>query len=630
MTYIQSNSPLATPSSSTSPSPSASASFSSSYSYKSSPIRHSPLSQPPIVAGPSRTPSPAFYHHHIHIGNGTRPIPTPTSRISRRPSLSPLSSITSPSPPAHFSRSGNQHSPATPQRQSNQHDEAHTPSPPLSRSHPLLGSYHLSLLHSRMSHAHQPHELSNEFSLSLMSVGKGRSCPRELKFPKALEIPFSATYYDLFNPDAPSSPPSKPSFSVSSSPWTGNVNIETHYYTQFSSYVPRNPLHPDTSSMTTTPPSFPGYQVAPTGQLQILVKSSNSPIKVFLIPYDLRKVPLGGRLLIREKTYCRNSSQAQGNDELSKSKLKYAIQLQFVCVSANNMPDHRSREDDNPFTTRNQRISKSFVNSERLGKAYYISKSLKLVFVTAPPEKDEVLEIERKDEIVDPPSIEIETAPGGEEVLHSKRRKSSFAFSPGSLGKTSDDWIIHRSKWLSRQALYADRSSEEEEEDRVNPPDSPKIVDLNVMGNNDSEIDSSSVSARARYERSSRVSTTSPVPAPAPAPGPPPSVGLPSSEYQPSSPSLPLPSLRTTAKAILSPIPILSPLPIRSGAINHSRPITPTPTSPRSISPHIGNDHGPPLIWSPKSQRRMRREDGLEEVELSERLRRMKTHDGQA
>ncbi|WWC70692.1 uncharacterized protein I206_104643 [Kwoniella pini CBS 10737] len=568
MTYIQS-SPRATTSTPIS------TSFSSSYN--SSPIRHSPLSQPPIVAGPSRTPSPSTSY------NGSKPIPTLTKRASNRSSFSPLTSLISPSSPTYISST--KKSPITLQ-QDDSNDNPPTPSPPLSRSQPLLGSYHLSLLHSRMSHAHQPHELVNAFSLTLMGVGKGKNCPRELKFPKAVEIPFSATYYDLFNPES-SSYPDPHTQSNKSSPWTSTVKIEDYYYRQFSSYYHRF----QTGTRNAQPPSFPGYQVASVGQLQILIKSSSSPVKVFLLPYDLRKVPLGGRLLVREKTYTGNQSH----------HLKYAIQLQFVCVpsskESSSEDENEIDEEDNPYTTRKKRISTS--SNKLIEKSYYVSKSLKLVFVTTPPDQNEMLNVDRRHEIIDPPAI------SDEDITRNgnKRRKNSFAFSPGSLGKTSEDWNIHRSKWYSKR-IMVDQGGSSGEDDMQ---DENKSERHNVAIKTDLKLGIGH--ANDNGSRASLLSSTSPSP------------------LLPLSPTSSSNANAITKKPILSPIPILSPLPMRPGGLNHSRPIR--STSPRPTSPHVLDEHGPALIWSPRSQRRMRREDGLEEVELSEKLRKMRTNEYQ-
>ncbi|EIW73530.1 hypothetical protein TREMEDRAFT_56224, partial [Tremella mesenterica DSM 1558] len=43
----------------------------------------------------------------------------------------------------------------------------------------------------------QPHSPDGGFTLHIGSLGKGRSCPPDLRGPEHIKIPFSATYYDL-------------------------------------------------------------------------------------------------------------------------------------------------------------------------------------------------------------------------------------------------------------------------------------------------------------------------------------------------------------------------------------------------------------------------------------------------
>ncbi|WRT67839.1 uncharacterized protein IL334_004813 [Kwoniella shivajii] len=574
MTYIPTTpSTSYTPTSSSSSSSSPTYSFSPSKTYTSSPIRHSPLSQPPILAS-ARTPSPSHNHRHRYGHDDiSHPIPTPSptsnrrlsSRYSRQESLSPLdqSSLNSPaSSPTRLKRNP----PSSPQPTGDE-----TPSPPLSRSHPLLGSYHLSLLHSRMSHAHQPHSLISGFSLHIKGIGKGKNCLKELRCPSHIEIPFSATYYDLDNPESsPTSSPSSHSSSNSSkSPWTGNIDLEQYYFTTFSPHS-----HDPIETETVSPPSFPGYRIAPLGQLQILIRTEQSPIKVFLIPYDLRKIPLGGRLLVREKTY-----RLGGRND--HRILKYAIQLQFVCI-----PSHTLHTSHDSLTTRQQRVNEAF-NGDQHGppsgsgeKAYYVSKMMKVVFVSTPPHSTEIMDVERTDEIIEPPSI----APEDLSLRTKKARKGSFAFSPGSLGKRSEEWAMVRNKWIAKESMrnihQEESGSESDQQKRSDSTSSKRDSDLLVI-------------VKPKMDRRPSLLTTT----------------------LPSSTSAQSINAGTNTATGLSPVSILSPLPVRPGTLSRSRPST--PTSPRPISP------GPPLIWSPTSQRRMRREDGLEEVELSERLRKM-------
>lgn len=322
-----------------------------------------------------------------------------------------------------------------------------SPSPPLSRSHPLLGSYPLSLLHSRMSHAHAPHSLpstsTSGFTLHLGALGKGKSCPAELRCPRHLIVPFSATYYDLEDPNSSTGTASRKG--AAQTPWVGTVDLEKHYFDSYSKSSPVPNDHP--------PPPHPGYLVAPVGQLQVLVRTPTQALKVFLVPYDLRNLPVGGRLLARERTYVQSTS---GN---GRESLRYAFQLQFTCAAHTDVQEKKVR--DSSTTRRRKGASESGsastassrcptptlpglplpgVDTYR-GKAFYVSKSLKVVFTSSPPEKDELQRTERTDELV-LPSEELEGTRG-----------RVIGFSPGSLGRRMDDWEMVRRKWMARKEV---------------------------------------------------------------------------------------------------------------------------------------------------------------------------------
>lgn len=297
-----------------------------------------------------------------------------------------------------------------------------------------------------MSHAHTPHSSTSEFSLYIKAVGK--SCSPELRCPKPLDLGFGATYYDLEDPNTGGSNSSP---SPSQTPWVGTVELEEWYYDQYSSDLDEH-----------EPPIHPGYRVAPVGQLQMIVKNSTNAIKVFLVPYDLRQIPVGGRLLARERTFIHNSNaESTTNDDGSGSpkgkkreSLRYAYQLQFICLPLSTQRSESS-------TTR--QTSTQSNSSER---AYYLSKSLRIVFTSTPPESDQETRIEREDEIV-PPS-DLKSIPG--------RRRSSL----GQLqGKILEDWNLIRRKWYARRKMgdqsesaleIEEEEEEKEEEEEVLPP----------------------------------------------------------------------------------------------------------------------------------------------------------------
>ena len=87
---------------------------------------------------------------------------------------------------------------------------------------------------------------------------------------------------------------------------------------------------------------FPGYQLAPQGLLQLVIKNEVSASKVFLLKYDLAALEMGGKMLVRERDYIAvtpaSSCQEPNGDNHDHPKgrrreiLKSAVELQFICV----------------------------------------------------------------------------------------------------------------------------------------------------------------------------------------------------------------------------------------------------------------------------------------------------------
>ncbi|WVR06389.1 hypothetical protein IAU60_003420 [Kwoniella sp. DSM 27419] len=590
--------------------------------YTASPIRHSPLSQPPMFA-PTRTPSPSQQSRKPHPSHAPMPgsghkLPSDSTGQHRRTSLStsPLSPAT---PSSLFSTraspSGLEGSPT------------HPASPPLSRSHPLLGSYPLSLLHSRMSHAHPAHPPTDGFCIQLSSVGRGRDCPADLRLPKREQIPFSATHYSLVEDGQLSS-----GVGGKSSPWVGNVDLESHYI--------------DSLRRTTSghhglghgpPPLIPGYQVAPRGQLQIFVRTATTALKVFLIPYDLSDLDAGGRLLIREKTYARDI-RSEGLSSSLPQTLRYAIQLQFACVQSPNDVGHRqsrSRKSSTSRRPRDRRANREAQSTSVNDKAYYLSKSIRLIFSSLSSSREEI-RMERHVEVIPPPlSTPAADTPTREtRADQPKKRRDTFGpFSPGSLGRL-EEWEMIRAKWFARREMEDAEAVEDEDgpatrlggkvtsnDDQMTLEDSPSpSISRGRALKTSLDLDPHTRFTKAdprppKINRTpSLLSTTQPA-----RPFSPSST---SSQSSPLSPDLSLPTAqfgdRPAPQAIISPTPrhltLHSPRPIP-----HGRAVSPISTSPRPASPRT-----PVSVWSPvPTQRRMTREDGREEVELSQRLRQL-------
>lgn len=346
-----------------------------------SPHRSSPLANPPIQAGDRRRP-----------GSGKIAIPRKASHHAHSPS-SPLASQTHSHSPsnAHQHAHHSPHSPHSPRASIATH-AAHSASPPssspLSRSHPLLGSYPLSLLHARMA-THKSH-CASQFALRVRAIATKPGCPGP-RAPTPLVIPFSATYYDLVGEDEPHCGPVP-----SHSPWVADVDLEAHFFAQYAGEAESS------DKEKAEPPAYPGYRVPQVGQLQLLIKTPTTAVHAFVVPYDLSTLAPGARLLARERTYVsaappspspsQNQGADTGGDEASpnspsqtpaqgqsqppaRESLRYAVQLQFACV-----PDADADG----------------------GVAYYVGRTLKLVFTSSPPESGCAIRNERADEVVPP------------------------------------------------------------------------------------------------------------------------------------------------------------------------------------------------------------------------------------
>lgn len=293
------------------------------------------------------------------------------------------------------------------------------------------------------------------FSIRIGAVGKGKTCPPELRCPLPLDMAFAARYYDL------SDASEGIKRGAMQTPWVGTIDLEQHYYADYSSRSDKD---------RDSPPDHPGYRVAPVGQLQIIIKTASSPIKVFLVPYDLRALPLGGRLLVRERTVVEDGTGSTRSETSTpaaascparrKEYLRYAIQLQLACyperpvtTSPNGSATTRRPRHSAPSSTARLHID------QVSNRQYYLSKSLKVIFTAQTSGMSEILRTERHDEVV-PPSEPNMGSPG--RVL---------GFSPGSLGRRgSEDWEVVRQKWIARRELQDRALQSMSDEHGVNEP----------------------------------------------------------------------------------------------------------------------------------------------------------------
>ncbi|GAA5919424.1 hypothetical protein JCM1841_002380 [Sporobolomyces salmonicolor] len=172
----------------------------------------------------------------------------------------------------------------------------------------LVGSFENSLLSGRMS-ASPSRPLP--FLASIGVLG-GSDAPARLKCPLHLHIPFGAVYY------------SSSEGLHTSSPYVGTIDLEAHYLSLLSPAAPSAPP----SARPAKIPRFPGYQIPPRGQIQLVLKNSNqTAFKPFLVPYDLNglhRSGRGGRTFLWQKSY---SVDLEHGD--AKGKLRFAVYLQF-------------------------------------------------------------------------------------------------------------------------------------------------------------------------------------------------------------------------------------------------------------------------------------------------------------
>ncbi|TXT15860.1 hypothetical protein VHUM_00363 [Vanrija humicola] len=243
---------------------------------------------------------------------------------------------------------------------------------------------------------HAPHA-TDRFGLQLRAMGRGANCPAALRAPTPISLPLAATYYDLAGGEegAPKAA------GAAHTPYVADVDLEGWYFDRFGG-----------AESSTAPPPFPGYRVAAVGQLQILVRTAAAAVKVFVIPYDLRELEDGARLLARERTYV---------SEPAAECLRYAVQLQFACVTD--------------------------TDGER---GYYVARTIKLVFTASPPEHNAAVRTERADEVVPAP-------PRAPPTKKTHARSSFSRSSLGGAGRTKEDWALIRAKWLARAPADAVR-----------------------------------------------------------------------------------------------------------------------------------------------------------------------------
>lgn len=162
----------------------------------------------------------------------------------------------------------------------------------------------------------------------------------------------------------------------------------TSLSTSVSPSLSSSPLHFSPTPSSRRPnrprprPKFPGYRVPPKGQVQIIIKNENAtPVKVFLVPYDLEAMPRGTKTVVRQKGYLVPQGQGQEGGKKEGGTFQCAVQLQFCSPPA---PITRSRR-SKPCSDGTSLSPPSTSSSANPGKIY-LHKSIRVVFHPTPVE----------------------------------------------------------------------------------------------------------------------------------------------------------------------------------------------------------------------------------------------------
>lgn len=147
----------------------------------------------------------------------------------------------------------------------------------------LVGSYEESLLSGRMSTGSSA---PVKFHARIGALGKGKYAKH---CPPHLNTDFDAVFYDWRGISE-------------SSPYTGCIDLDT-------AYAHRRDCE------------FKGYRIPKQGQIQIVVSNSQrTAVQLYLVPYDLRKMPQNTKTFLRQKIY-----------EQNPKSLVQTVHLQVAC-----------------------------------------------------------------------------------------------------------------------------------------------------------------------------------------------------------------------------------------------------------------------------------------------------------
>lgn len=321
----------------------------------------------------------------------------------------------------------------------------------LSTSRSLAGSYTLSLLSARMSAAHPTHHVPSAFTLKIGSVSPARHVPSALKCPPHVKISFDARWHSLDGAGPSSAVPA-----AAWTPWVGNVDVEGWYRYQrriktlewareqctsavhdaededatpdLAAYYERilKGWIPSLEDISHAPPSdrallhkmrtpsAPGYQLGVCGKIQLFIMQTvdqpttntstagteqTTPVKVFLVDYDLASLVPGGRLLYKERAYQTidedriglgspsTTAASPGAKQKAREVLKYAFELHFLCTEKPRSKTHGKHSTHTPAApepeaARKRRLDTT-MSATHKHRSYYLGKQIRLVFPTS-------------------------------------------------------------------------------------------------------------------------------------------------------------------------------------------------------------------------------------------------------
>lgn len=294
------------------------------------------------------------------------------------------------------------------------------------------------------------------------------------------------------------SPAVSASAAATQAPYVGTVDLEGHYRLALEATI--------ASQGASIPPKLPGYAVPRRGHIQLLIKNPhlNIPVKLFLVPYDLRDMPAGTKTFIRQKTVldCLDQDSKRSkrhsmsgstiladNSTQCKETLRYAIHLQFAALPSTRgkrkarksaysvAPLHRATSPqwsqtsliDSSFDACAYKMSASLrdqvgstscddtsfafsaVDEGDEAPQIFLHKSIRVVFSPRAPDKEEVVRTYSET----PAGLTLSSC--DDHVAAAKERQKKYV----SYGGPSEEWDNRkrqarqlRNEWRQRQATH--------------------------------------------------------------------------------------------------------------------------------------------------------------------------------